>query len=141
MPIFEFILHVYAFFSGSIEYPENVQLHDHTNIVENNYMDESMTNISSNHRTYTIPDYDKINKTEQLSPYGSSNSCAYCRRNLKYVYKETYAYDGREFCSTGCRKKFSDNDLVALGQGYTLDEREETPIFRAVFHEQVLQQI
>lgn len=134
MPIFELILHVYAFFSGSIEYPENVQLHDHTNIVENNYMDESITNISDN-------DYYMMNQTEQLIPYGSSNSCAYCRRNLKYVYKETYAYDGREFCSTGCRKKFSDNDLVALGQGYTLDEREETPIFRAVFHERVLQQI
>lgn len=42
---------------------------------------------------------------------GSHHTCASCQKNLYYNHNTTYAYSGHEFCSTYCRKKFSDEDL------------------------------
>ena len=50
--------------------------------------------------------------------YGSNGFCGCCRQELQYKHSTTYAYDGREFCSITCRKKVSDDDLLALGSSY-----------------------
>lgn len=41
---------------------------------------------------------------------GSTNDCAKCKKVL-YCHQPSYAYNGYEFCSSYCQKKFSNEDL------------------------------
>jgi hypothetical protein len=98
---FDFILSVYAFLAsvGEIDSAVNVNnSHFHLS-------DEMNANASAN--ASTIDD----------SNCGSNGVCGCCRKELHSNYFTTYAYDAREFCSINCRKKVSDEDLLALG-GY-----------------------
>jgi endogenous inhibitor of DNA gyrase (YacG/DUF329 family) len=41
---------------------------------------------------------------------GSNNGCAKCKKEI-YCHEQSYAYNGYEFCSSHCQKKFSNEDL------------------------------
>ena len=125
MAMFEFILHALAFFSSWNTY---LGVKDNNLVVgvhETNSMHKNLAvhNNSSLHDDCTVYPVD-ISVDDNI-PYGSNNMCAYCKQNLKYNNVSTYAYNGREFCTTHCRKRFSDGDLVSMECGLaSIDEKK-----------------
>lgn len=115
---FDFILSVYACLVsiGEVDSAVNVNKtcvshNDSANAKANanaNANTNSYANAYANAYTsaYAITDPDV--------EFNSKGVCGCCRKELHSNYYTTFAYDAREFCSIVCRKKVSDEDLLAL---------------------------
>ena len=108
--VVDFMVCVYAFFNNaspinaSSQYcleDENKNYNDFVGNDSSYYYDEEACQ--------TFPNQSNIDL--ENVPYGGNYSCAACGKDLHYNYQVTYACNGREFCSTLCRKRFSDEDL------------------------------
>ena len=103
---FDFIVSVYVFLASLGEI-------DGTDSVDR--INSNSTHANHNANAYACT-YAPTNATASIDiKYGSNGFCGCCRQELQYKHSTTYAYDGREFCSITCRKKVSDDDLLALG--------------------------
>ena len=103
---FDFIVSVYVFLAslGELDGTDNVGRINNTCVIHR-------ANANANADACT---HAPTNASTEIK-YGSNGFCGCCRQELQYKHSTTYAYDGREFCSITCRKKVSDDDLLALG--------------------------
>ena len=106
---FDFIVSVYVFLAslGELDGTDNVGRINNTCVIHR-------ANANANADACT---HAPTNASTEIK-YGSNGFCGCCRQELQYKHSTTYAYDGREFCSITCRKKVSDDDLLALGSSY-----------------------
>lgn len=105
---FDFIVSVYVFLAslGELDGTDDVGGINNTCVIHH-------ANANANACTDA---YAPANATASTNiNYGTNGVCWCCRQELQYKHSTTYAYDGREFCSITCRKKVSDDDLLALG--------------------------
>jgi hypothetical protein len=125
--ISDFILSMYVVLAslGELDGTDSVSRINNTCVIHN---DNANANASTDADAYAIT-YAPVNAIANASThvpanasteikYGSNGFCGCCRQELQYKHSTTYAYDGREFCSITCRKKVSDDDLLALGSSY-----------------------
>ena len=93
--VFDFIICLCAFFKK-------------TNMENKFYLQNE--NNNTDYMGYNADYYHDNNQTFELQD-GSHYECAGCRRSINYNRQTTYACNGKEFCSTYCRKKFSRENL------------------------------
>mgnify|MGYP005635501733 FL=1 len=108
---FDFIVSAYVFLAslGELDGTDNVGRINNTCVIH-----RANANANADACTHAPAN---VNASTEIK-YGTNGFCGRCRQELEYKRSTTYAYDGREFCSITCRKKVSDDDLLALGSSY-----------------------